>query len=82
MDFLINIIICLVVGGICGCIAGAIMKSSGTLLRNVILGVIGAVVGGVVFSLLGLKVSNIIGSIISGVVGSCIVIWGAKKLVH
>ncbi len=80
MGFLINLAISLIIGGICGCAAGKIMNSSGSMQRNVILGVIGGIVGGLVLGILGFRVSNIIGSLISGILGSCIVIWIAQKL--
>lgn len=80
MGFLINVIVSLIVGGVCGWLASMIMKTGGSLLYNVILGIIGGVVGGVIFSLIGLAVNGIIGSIICGVVGSCLVIWIVKMI--
>lgn len=72
---MINILISLIIGGICGCLAGYIMKSGHSLIFNIILGLIGGVVGGFIFNLLGLSINGIVGSIISGVVGSCLVIF-------
>ncbi|MBR3824157.1 MAG: GlsB/YeaQ/YmgE family stress response membrane protein [Lachnospiraceae bacterium] len=69
-----NIIISLIIGGICGWLAGIIMKTGYGLLFNVILGVIGGVVGGFLLGLIGFGATNIIGAIISGVLGSCVVI--------
>ena len=42
----INILLWLLVGAVAGWVAGIIMKSKGSLLRNIILGIVGAVVGG------------------------------------
>lgn len=76
-----SFIIDLVFGGIAGYIAGRIMHSDGSTLRNVILGVVGGFVGSVLFSLIGFSASNIIGGMIVSVVGACVCIWLARKLV-
>ena len=41
MFFLLKIAIGIVIGGISGALAGAIMKSNGGTLRNIILGIVG-----------------------------------------
>ena len=38
---LVNIIISLVIGGVCGWLAGIIMKSANGVLINIILGIVG-----------------------------------------
>ncbi|MCC8145254.1 MAG: GlsB/YeaQ/YmgE family stress response membrane protein, partial [Bacteroidales bacterium] len=57
-------------------IAANIMKGSGFgLLVNIIVGIIGAVLGGWIFSLFGVQETNIIGQLISAVVGSVVLLW-------
>ena len=75
-----GIVVSLIIGGICGWLAGNIMKTGYSLLFNIILGLLGGVVGGFVLGLIGFSASNIIGSIISGVVGSCLIIFIVRKL--
>ena len=70
-----GLIIALVIGGLCGWLAGKIMKSKKGLLFNIILGIIGGVVGGFVFGLLNIPLPGYLGDIVSGVVGSCLVIF-------
>ena len=70
-----GIIVSLIIGGVCGWLAGIIMKTGYSLLINILLGLVGGVVGGLVFGLLGFAATGIVGSIISGVVGSCLVIF-------
>ncbi len=80
---MISFIVALIIGGVCGCIAGHIMKTNYSLLGNVILGVIGGLVGKVIFMILGiigLSIGGWIGSIIGGVAGSCIVIYVARMI--
>ena len=50
---LISILLWLLFGALVGWIAGIIMKSPNTLVRNIILGIIGSFVGGFVASFLG-----------------------------
>ena len=69
-----GIIMSLVVGGICGWLAGKIMKSNNGILFNIILGLLGGCLGGLLFGILGFATTGIIGNIISGVVGSCILV--------
>ncbi len=70
-----SIIISLVIGAVCGWLAGIIMKSGHGLLINIVLGIVGGVVGGYVFSLLGLAINGTLGTIISSVVGACLIIF-------
>lgn len=76
-----NFILSLIVGALAGYIAGRIMKSSGGIIRNIILGVVGSAVGGFLASLLGLYAKTFsIGGLIISVAGACLVIWIGRKL--
>ncbi|MBS1222023.1 MAG: GlsB/YeaQ/YmgE family stress response rane protein, partial [Proteobacteria bacterium] len=53
-----------------------IMKGGGFgLLGNIIVGIIGAVVGGFLFGLLGLAAGGLIGSIVTAVVGAVVLLF-------
>jgi len=56
------------------------MKSEGSLLRNIILGIIGGFVGELIFNLLGITFSNYLGTILVSVVGACLVIFVVKLI--
>lgn len=76
-----KLILSLVIGALAGYIAGRIMKSGGGLIRNIILGVAGSVVGGFLASLLGLYARTFsIGGLVISVAGACLVIWIGRKL--
>ena len=49
------------------------------LLSNILLGLVGGVVGSLLFSLIGLGAKGIIGEIIVSVVGACAVLFLVKK---
>lgn len=75
MDFLWFILI----GALAGFIAGKIMRGGGFgLIINLLLGIIGGVLGGWVFSLFGFAANGIIGSLITSVVGAIIFLWIAS----
>ncbi|WP_165062812.1 MULTISPECIES: GlsB/YeaQ/YmgE family stress response membrane protein [unclassified Adlercreutzia] len=48
-----SIIVWIIIGGLAGWAGSAIMKSEGGLLRNIIVGIIGALVGGFIMSFIG-----------------------------
>jgi uncharacterized membrane protein YeaQ/YmgE (transglycosylase-associated protein family) len=51
------------------------MKHKGSLIMNVLLGLVGSIVGGVLFSLLGLEGGgNLLGSILVATVGAIVIL--------
>lgn len=82
---LYDILMAILIGAVAGWLAGIIMKSKGSLLRNIIFGIIGGFVGGFLFSLLNINISLSVGpinfgSIIVSAIGACIVIFIFNKL--
>lgn len=75
MEFLYPIII----GAICGWLAGNIMKGGGFgLIVNIILGIVGGFVGNFLFRKLGISIgSGIVNDIITGFAGSAVVLFVA-----
>ena len=71
----------IVIGLIAGWLAGTVMKGRGYgVLMDIVLGIIGGVIGRFVFALLGLSSWNVIGSIIVSFVGAVILIWLVRQL--
>jgi uncharacterized membrane protein YeaQ/YmgE (transglycosylase-associated protein family) len=71
----------IVVGLIAGWLAGKVMKGGGYgVVVDIILGILGAIVGGFVFGLLGLHAGGLIGSIIVAFVGAVILVWITRQL--
>ena len=74
-----DLIYWIVVGLIAGWLAGKVMKGAGYgVLIDIILGILGAIVGGWVFGLLQLHAGGPIGSIIVAFVGAVILVWIAR----
>ena len=65
----------IIIGLLAGWLAGKIMKGSGYgLLGNLLLGVIGSIVGGLTFLVLGLEADNIVGKLVMATVGAVLFI--------
>lgn len=70
-----NIIWFLLIGLCAGWLAGQIMKGGGFgLVGNLIIGVIGAVLGGFLFRLVGLTSFGLLGELIMATVGAIVLI--------
>jgi len=70
-----------VIGLIAGWLAGTVMKGRGYgVLMDIVLGIVGGVIGRFVFGLLGLSSWNVIGSIVVSFVGAVILIWLVRQL--
>ena len=80
MLFSSGVITSLIIGALAGWIAGRIMESEGSLFRNIVLGVIGGVVGTAIFNFLGFHTYKGFGYLVASVVGSCIIIFLGRKL--
>ena len=77
---MLGFIFSLQVGALAGYIAGRIMGSETSTLRNIVLGILGGFVGSILFGLIGLSATGIVGEILVSVVGACVCIWIGRKL--
>ena len=73
---LVALAIFLGIGALAGFLAGKIMKGQDFgLVSNIIIGIIGAVIGGYVFGLLGISAGGLIGSLITALAGAIILLY-------
>ena len=76
-----TIIIWIIVGGVAGLLAAAVVRSHIGIVGAVIVGIIGAFIGGWIFSLFNLSVEpNIIGQIITAFVGAVVLLLIVRGL--
>ena len=76
-----SLLLFLLIGLVAGWLAGRIMKSGGLgLVGNLIVGVIGAVLGGWLFGLLGISAGGILGSLLTALVGAILLIYVLRLL--
>jgi uncharacterized membrane protein YeaQ/YmgE (transglycosylase-associated protein family) len=71
----------LIVGIIAGFLAGKIMTGAGYgLLGDLVVGVVGSLIGGYFFGLLHIAAGGLIGAIITALVGAIVLIWLIRLL--
>lgn len=69
-------ILSIILGAIAGWIAEKLMKGDHSLLTNIILGILGALLGNVLFrAILGTTAGGAIGQLVVAVIGACLLIW-------
>jgi uncharacterized membrane protein YeaQ/YmgE (transglycosylase-associated protein family) len=70
-----NIIIWLIIGALAGWLAGLVVRGYGFgLLGNIIVGILGAVVGGLVFPMFGITASGFIGDVLFAAAGAILLL--------
>ena len=79
MNF-VSILISIILGSLSGWIAGKLMKNEGTLVRDIVLGIIGGFIGSALFGLIGVSFAGYFGTILESVVGACLLIFIVNKL--
>ena len=71
----------ILIGITAGWLASQIMKTGNpSILTDLIVGVIGAVLGGLLFGLLGISTSGLIGSLVTATVGAIVLIAGLRAI--
>lgn len=71
-----NVIWFLVIGAVAGWLAGQISRGSGFgLWGDLLVGIIGALVGGFVFGFFGITAYGLIGSLVTSVIGAVLFLW-------
>ena len=76
-----NLIWWILVGLIAGWAAGKIMRGGGYgALMDIVLGIVGAVVGGWFLGALGIYAGGLIGTIVVAIIGAIFLIWLSRLL--
>ncbi|MEO4040603.1 GlsB/YeaQ/YmgE family stress response membrane protein [Hoeflea sp. CAU 1731] len=68
-------ILWIIVGLLAGWIAQKIMDRQGGLIKNLVVGLVGAFVGGLLASAVGLEFYGFLGTLIVATVGAVVVLW-------
>jgi uncharacterized membrane protein YeaQ/YmgE (transglycosylase-associated protein family) len=76
-----NLVWFLLIGVAAGWLASQVMKGgSSSLVTDLIMGVIGSIVGGFLFGLLGLAATSLVGSLVTATVGAIVLIAGLRLI--
>ena len=70
----------IIVGGLAGWIASALMKTNTGIFLNIILGIVGAALASFLFGFLGISFGGWIGYLVAGVIGACILVGGVRAI--
>lgn len=71
----------IIVGGLAGWIAEKIMKGDHSLLTNIFLGIVGALIlNTILMAVAGGTLLGWIGQLIVGIVGACLLIWAYRAI--
>ena len=74
-----DLVYILLVGLAAGFLAGKIMKGKGfSLVVDLVVGVLGAIVGSWIFGELGIGAYGILGSIVVALIGALLLLWGLR----
>ena len=65
----------IIIGALVGWLAGQIMHSNGGLLRNIILGWVGSILGNYLAGLLNITSGSLAGNIFLSLVGACLILF-------
>ena len=65
----------IIIGGIAGWLAEQFMKSDMGLLMNIVLGIVGAVIGSAIFNFFGISLGGWLGYLVVGFVGASLLIF-------
>ncbi|ADH90859.1 Transglycosylase-associated protein [Ancylobacter novellus DSM 506] len=79
-DAQIGWIAAIIIGGLAGWIASAIMKTGTGIFMNIILGIIGAAIASFLFSFIGIGFGGWLGYLVAGILGACILIWLVRAI--
>src|SRR5882672_71586 len=78
---LVSIFSGVLIGAAAGWLAGKLIQGRGFgLLKNVLVGIIGAVVGGLLFPVFGLHAAGLIGSLVTATVGAIVLLTFVRWL--
>lgn len=71
---MLSLIFTLISGAVVGWIAGLIMNQPGTMLRNIVVGIVGSALGSCLFGLIGFHAYGLFATLIVDVVGACVLL--------
>jgi len=70
-----------IIGLVAGWLAGVIMKERSLgLIGNLVVGIVGAIIGGYIFEFFGISTGGLFGSLISAIVGAIILLYIIQQI--
>ncbi len=70
-----------IIGVVAGWLAGVVMKERSLgLIGNLVVGIVGAIIGGYIFEFFGISTGGLFGSLISAIVGAIILLYIIQQI--
>lgn len=70
-----------IIGLVAGWLAGVVMKERSLgLIGNLVVGIVGAIIGGYIFEFFGISTGGLFGSLISAIVGAIILLYIIQQI--
>lgn len=70
-----------IIGLVAGWLAGVVMKERSLgLIGNLVVGIVGAIIGGYIFKFFGISTGGLVGSLISAIVGAIILLYIIQQI--
>lgn len=77
-----HVLIALLIGGISGYLANLFINNkNGSIFTNILIGIVGGVLGDLLFSVLGVSSSGILGNIIISIIGASLLLFLINKFI-
>jgi uncharacterized membrane protein YeaQ/YmgE (transglycosylase-associated protein family) len=73
-------IMTIILGALAGFIAEKVMKFDTGLVMNIILGIVGAIVGNWLLGLVGVGLGGLLGQLVVAVIGACVLIFAYRAI--
>jgi uncharacterized membrane protein YeaQ/YmgE (transglycosylase-associated protein family) len=73
-------IMTIILGALAGFIAEKVMKFDTGLVMNIILGIVGAIVGNFLLGLAGIGLGGLLGQLVVAVIGACVLIFAYRAI--
>jgi uncharacterized membrane protein YeaQ/YmgE (transglycosylase-associated protein family) len=73
-------IMTIILGALAGFIAEKVMKFDTGLVMNIILGIVGAIVGNFLLGLVGVGLGGLLGQLVVAVIGACVLIFAYRAI--
>lgn len=75
-----RLLLWILAGAFSGAVAGKLMDTNYSMAGNLLLGIVGGVVGAFVIGVIGFKSTSLIGDCIVSIIGGCLVIYIARRI--
>lgn len=75
----LNMLLAIFIGGLSGYIASFIMNTESSIIKNIVIGIAGGIIGDLILSIFNISFGGYLKDIIVSILGSCLLIFIINK---